>query len=487
MHADPETPSAARPTALATCSDSSPTQWQSQQRFETEIEICNQPAGPTASRNLTGSRIFGGHRTYQAGSMNNEFKRPVFNGNQTFIASGRSEILEWISVISYTDHHGRISGSRLHGTNTCPETTICIDALDEVESKVRLQLLKSLKHVMEKTKNRVKIFATTRMDTDILPDDNAADINRFIQTIIEAAIKDKRLLDSDISDEVKGEICDALRERSKGMFRLGALQITVLCDMSTKNEVRRSLGSLPKILANAYAEMYERILGQQGSAPQLTLRAFRWIQCSYELKRTETLLDAIMVDVGGSGEFAHDGTNFLIMDERSNVFRFAHLSADEYLETQLLKVDSHTEIAKSALESLRSAHETGTGRFFCLFGLRRIFIGVFQPKSKRNRVRMNRLLLHACTFGDLDIVQLLLDGEADVPAANCWIRTPLHEASSEGHGAVVRLLIGRRADVSAVDTDGHTPLHLAVMLENEVVARLLIDREAEVPAANTDV
>jgi len=69
-----------------------------------------------------------------------------------------------------------------------PETTICIDALDEVDHKLRFELLEALNHIVERSGTLVKIFATTRMDTDILmqfekyprielePDDNADDI-----------------------------------------------------------------------------------------------------------------------------------------------------------------------------------------------------------------------------------------------------------------------------------------------------------------------
>jgi len=114
-------------------------------------------------------------------------------------------------------------------TDIYPQTTICIDALDEVDHRIRIQLLESLKHVMEKSKNLAKIFATTRMDTDILlqfemfprielqPDDNVGDINQFVETNIQSAIKGKRLLHGIVPSDLEAEICDALCERSKGM------------------------------------------------------------------------------------------------------------------------------------------------------------------------------------------------------------------------------------------------------------------------------
>ena len=115
-------------------------------------------------------------------------------------------------------------------TNIYPQTTICVDALDEVEIDTRLLLLKALINFIEKSKSLVKIFATPRMDTDILrqfeqfpmielqPDDNISDITQFVRTKIQSTIDDCKLLDGDVPDALKVEICDVLRKRSQGMW-----------------------------------------------------------------------------------------------------------------------------------------------------------------------------------------------------------------------------------------------------------------------------
>jgi len=154
--------------------------------------------------------------------------------------------------------------------------------------------------------------------------------------------------------------------------------------MVTVEDVRDSLKVLPETLTDAYGEIYNCILKQKGSAPRLALNAFRWVQCSYEPLRSETLLDAVTVEVGASGKFSRKCAsirstdllkacqNLLILDERLNVFRFAHLSVEEYLETQLRKVDSHSEIAKICLSVVCSSRswtdyditlETEEGRY----------------------------------------------------------------------------------------------------------------------------
>ena len=148
-------------------------------------------------------------------------------------------------------------------------------------------------------------------------------------------------------------------------FQLAALQIDFICEMSNQNDVQCGLEELPNALKDAYDEIYKRILAQNGSAPRLALKAFRWIQCSYEPLCSETILDAIRVEIGGQGEFSCKETitvnvsgllkicqNLLIFDKHLNVFRFAHLSVDEYLETRLCKDGSHSEIAKVCLSLL---------------------------------------------------------------------------------------------------------------------------------------
>jgi hypothetical protein len=150
-------------------------------------------------------------------------------------------------------------------------------------------------------------------------------------------------------------------------FQLAALQIAFLCQLDVETDVRSSLERVPDSLTKAYDEIYKRILNQKGSGRQLALNAFRWVKYSYEPLASETLLDAVIAEVSESGEFSRklEGQisaatilkccqNFLILDESLGVFRFAHLSVEEYLETklELTDVESHTYIADVCISLL---------------------------------------------------------------------------------------------------------------------------------------
>ena len=113
-----------------------------------------------------------------------------------------------------------------------PQTTMCIDALDEIDHTIRIRLLEALKYVMQYLKRRVKVFATTRMDPhirlqfEIFPrielqaDDNFDDVKLFVNTSVHKAINGKLLLHGNVPLDLQVEICKVLCERSKGMYVL---------------------------------------------------------------------------------------------------------------------------------------------------------------------------------------------------------------------------------------------------------------------------
>ena len=103
-------------------------------------------------------------------------------------------------------------------------------------------------------------------------------------------------------------------------------------------------------------------------------------------------------------------------------------------------------------------------------------------------------LFRAVWYGDLEMVQVLLDYKADVDARNPGSFAPIHQLSlgSQSLGVhhhspqmmadVARLLLKHGADVNAQSTGGTTPLHGAAAWGQVEVARVLLDHGANVGA-----
>lgn len=114
-------------------------------------------------------------------------------------------------------------------TNIHPFTTICIDALDEIEKETCSVVLRALKETLQKSQNLVQVFATARMDLDIahqlsgfptielVPDDNFEDVKYFVKTKVRRAVEDGKLLPCIVDSEFEEEICEILYKKSKGM------------------------------------------------------------------------------------------------------------------------------------------------------------------------------------------------------------------------------------------------------------------------------
>ncbi|KAI5784775.1 hypothetical protein EDC01DRAFT_693331, partial [Geopyxis carbonaria] len=252
--------------------------------------------------------------------------------------------------------------------------TICIDALDEINNKKeRLDLLQSLKTVMQHhyDGNIVKIFATMRMDVNVFnqlrnfprielaPNDNFNDIQHFIKFQVKRGAENGYFNCVVVNQKLQDDICKDLGAKAKGMFQLAALQITILYDAYTKDDLIRSLKVSPQTLYEAYQEIFTRIITNTGDAPKLALNAFRWIQCSYEPLDSAALLDAIRIQPDGSRLSVIDVygllgacQNLIIYDRSLDMFRFAHLSMSEYLQQKLSVFDSHVYAAKVCMSFL---------------------------------------------------------------------------------------------------------------------------------------
>ncbi|KAL1123279.1 hypothetical protein AAG570_002365 [Ranatra chinensis] len=103
-------------------------------------------------------------------------------------------------------------------------------------------------------------------------------------------------------------------------------------------------------------------------------------------------------------------------------------------------------------------------------------------------------LLYSARNGDIEKVQELLTASREKKVSldvNCkgqsksnmgW--TPLHLATYFGHKEVVELLLDNQADINAVNDAGDTPLHKASFINREDLVLLMLERNADVNIRN---
>ena len=107
--------------------------------------------------------------------------------------------------------------------------TILIDALDECRSDQRHELLEALDLLVQKSANLVKIFISSRDDIDLVlrlqespnihisVSDNTDDIQQFVDFGIQKALNDRRLLNGNVSPQLRDRVTTSLSTKAQGM------------------------------------------------------------------------------------------------------------------------------------------------------------------------------------------------------------------------------------------------------------------------------
>lgn len=86
-----------------------------------------------------------------------------------------------------------------------------------------------------------------------------------------------------------------------------------------------------------------------------------------------------------------------------------------------------------------------------------------------------------------DVIELLLDENADIEAEGCNSGlSPLNIASQHGHASIARILISGGAEIETKDDDGCTPLHNAAKNGSSETVKVLLEAKAEIDAADVN-
>ncbi|KAL9045134.1 MAG: hypothetical protein Q9214_001784, partial [Letrouitia sp. 1 TL-2023] len=233
--------------------------------------------------------------------------------------------------------------------------TIVIDALDELD-RDRGDLLNAFDEIVQSSSNLVKIFVSSRNDEDISDryrcranieiDENCNrdDMNNFIHSSIDKAIKNKKMLQGKVSSELKSDIIRTLTEKSQGIWAELSIEMLSTNRLAVEKDIRLKLGQLPAKLKDQYVSIHDEIMCSGPATVSIAQKTFSWLLTAQRPLACDEHIAAVALDDDGYYHFDLDCPKLLDIcrnliiessyDARTQMkcFKFAHLSVKEYFE-----------------------------------------------------------------------------------------------------------------------------------------------------------
>ncbi|KAL8934772.1 MAG: hypothetical protein Q9216_005740 [Gyalolechia sp. 2 TL-2023] len=429
---------------------------------------------------------------------------------------------------------------------------IVIDALDECNPMRRYALIQALLDIVQQSSSLVKIMVSSRDDADIVfrlnhcpnvyirPEDNGEDLAKYIDHELEQAISEQRLLKGRVPAFLKERIQRELKGGAHGMFLWASLQIQNLCDperIKVASDVEEALLQLPETLLTIYKAIMDRIDRTAVHGRAWAKKALRWLLCAREPLTSETLVEMVGLRESDNPKALHllkDEVlslccNLVVLDNYSDVFRFAHASIREFLEVQPEFEYQVTNLQAAAealmfVQSERTAIEGAFARYatkYWLFHYRNLDLhfrtenplsssvkafflrgtkddSIYQfwesafithtaedeIQSMTTAVRPVQCygpLYLACGHGLIEVVDELTNNQAvDLDERNHLGETGLYIAAHQCHSAIVERLLKLGADQSITTSTNGTALHRAAENGDQVTLSLLLQHQADV-------
>jgi len=417
---------------------------------------------------------------------------------------------------------------------TLPRVFICIDGLDECLPKHLLELLGSLKDILQESP-RARVFATGRPHVEV-------DIVRYFAGVIIVPIRPgaqeiKRYLEKKLemdtmcdamSDDLRADILRIIPERISEMcvgastapalcmilylltivcrFLLVSINIDAILGEVTIFKRRQKLNEITKgnHLDDAYATTLARMKAQKGGRSSLGMGALMWVSNSERPLHTSELCHALGVEIG-----SHDlsvesiptirallacSLGLITIEASSSTVRLVHFSLQEYLsDNPSLFQSPHTMIAEVCLTYLNfqcvrdlSPILTSVPTTVPLVGYASCYWGKHIRREKAESVSPLALRLLIRFEQHISSQLLLLHYEGyrgrwescfDVEGLNGF--TGLHGAAFFGmvEIAVALLAMKKEWDINATDSMGMTVLAWAAVRGHEDVVKILLQRK----------
>ncbi|KAL8789942.1 MAG: hypothetical protein Q9195_006603 [Heterodermia aff. obscurata] len=403
---------------------------------------------------------------------------------------------------------------------------LIIDAIDEVRNSRRHELIDGMNAIISRAGNVVKIFLTTRNDSQIfalLPEtqslcihesDNARDVEKFVRRTVAHAVQTRRLLNGNVTESFQEDIIQLLIKGAREMFLWVILQIENLCHMRHETDIRQSAQVLPeRTLEQLYTGTFEMISNPYTSAYMIAKQAFAWLLCTQEALSPAALLAAI----SGSHQdrrkeldlssLLNICANLIILDSKLNVMRFAHTSILEFLESKIEFASPrlHALAAKSCLNMCTSGtpasvelglHPT---EFFydyaLLYWAEHCRLASTLEVDEELSQQVNDFVFEHNEIGlafttwmeQIQVFSKTMPNDHPLKKVIGSVlsseNTPLFVACAFGlQGLLERISVIRHTDWNSRNDHGQTGLYIAAALGNEKVVRFLVRKGADVHA-----
>ncbi|RPB04836.1 ankyrin [Choiromyces venosus 120613-1] len=393
-------------------------------------------------------------------------------------------------------------------------TIICIDGLDECVLPGRLELLGSLRDILQKSPG-TRLFLTGRpyiwSDVKRVLGETVAvkaittckvDIIRYLLTRL-----DNDPTPDEMDTRLKSAIMVRIIRNTSKILRLVSLLIEAILRETTIHSRRQRLDAMTdgSDLGVAYDTTLERIKSEGEERFKLVMTTLMWICHSERPLHMDELRHALAIEIGDSefkvnnvcsiGTLLSCCQGLVIVDRKSSTLQLVHFTLHKYLCTHLRHfVGAHSAMAETCLTYLNSQQVKN--------------LSANPSPNLQDTPFLNYASRHWGTHAKIELsdsaktlaLQLFNQYDGHISARlllqQIWNRnyvehnpgsvfTGLHCASFFGIAEVVDALIGTEGyDINQRDWVGVTPLIWAAMYGHQDVVELLLEREgiiADIP------
>ncbi|KAF8418413.1 hypothetical protein EV426DRAFT_577591 [Tirmania nivea] len=236
--------------------------------------------------------------------------------------------------------------------NIYPQTWIVVDALDECDT--RQTLIRGLLNLARDCTSLVKIFFTSRLDSDIAATLDSDNI--FVRSI--ALHSEASESSGDMRNIVEAKVKEAFEESGLLKGKIDKDQIQNICVTNRRSyqspkHILAALKEFPADLTQIYDFMLRQLLtSPEIGANPLGIAAFQWVMTAPRPLTADELLGAVAMDDDSINldTILEVCNNLLVYDEKQKLIRLYHLSVREYLEQHWPKLFDEDKVRSTIVE-----------------------------------------------------------------------------------------------------------------------------------------